>query len=128
MLFFTVKMLDFENRVDAAQSHAAMEETIRLALWRMDSAAALLLATKSGNTPNPNETFSLPEVQVTGSNVPVQTQNAQRIDPAYQQAISAQEFGQRIALASDTLMTGIPSNTPCLRRFKTYFQMRRWKK
>ena len=102
MLFFTVKMLEFEKRVDAAQSHAALEETVRLALWRIDSAAALMLATTSGTPPIPNERFSLPEVQVSSSSVPVQTQNAQRIDPAYQQAISAKEFGQRETLASET--------------------------
>lgn len=102
MLFFTVKVLDFEKRMDAAQSHAALEETVRLALWRIDSAAALLLVTKSGSPQIPDEPFTLPDVHVSTSNAPLQTQNAQRIDPAYQQAISAQEFGQRRTLASDT--------------------------
>ena len=44
MLFFTVRMLQFERAVNVADSRAGVEENIRLALWRMDSTAALMLA------------------------------------------------------------------------------------
>ena len=47
MLFFTAKMLEFEAAVARAEARAALEENIRLALWRLDSSAAVLLAQKS---------------------------------------------------------------------------------
>ena len=44
MSFFTWRMLQFERAVALADAKAGMEETIRLALWRMDAAAPVLLA------------------------------------------------------------------------------------
>lgn len=86
MFFFTVRMLRFERAEAAAQANAALEETIRLALWRMDSAAALLLADSTdANLLNGNDAAPLMQ------NAQVQ----QRFEPEYQGKISQQEYQQR---------------------------------
>jgi signal transduction histidine kinase len=86
MLFFTIRMLQFERAEAKAQANAALEETIRLALWRMDSAAALLVAPPSGSK------------LLSANDAPPLAQNAQvqqRFDESYQGQISRQEFQQR---------------------------------
>jgi signal transduction histidine kinase len=42
MLFFTFKVLDYERAWAQVEQRVALEENVRLALWRMDSAAAAL--------------------------------------------------------------------------------------
>jgi len=56
MSFFTWRMLQFERAVAAADAKASMEETIRLALWRMDAAAPVLLAPKQPTKEPPSST------------------------------------------------------------------------
>ena len=86
MLFFTMRMLRFEQQEAKAQANAALEETIRLALWRMDSAAALMLTYPSAaSVLNGNEAVPLEQ----------NMQTQQRFEPAYQGKISQQEYQQR---------------------------------
>ncbi|MCC6322161.1 MAG: HAMP domain-containing histidine kinase [Phycisphaerales bacterium] len=42
MVFFSAKMLQLERSIAEAQARATLEESVRLALWRMDSLAAVL--------------------------------------------------------------------------------------
>ena len=75
MLFFTMRMLRFEQQEAKAQANAALEETIRLALWRMDSAATLMLTNPSAaSVLNGNEAVPLEQ----------NMQTQQRFEPAYQ--------------------------------------------
>lgn len=88
MLYFTVRMLQFERAVTVADARAGMEENVRLALWRMDSAAAVLLEQKPtrralGNVEN--RSFA-------------QNNFEQRNDPKYQVELSRQELQQREAV------------------------------
>lgn len=88
MLFFTVKMLSFEQSMADAQVKAALEENVRLALWRMDSAAAVLLAD--------GESKPLP-----GNLLPQQSgqaQTQQRFEQTVQSELNRQEYQQRAAL------------------------------
>jgi len=87
MLFFTAEMLAFERSMAQAQAHAALEETVRLALWRMDSTAAVLLHQKSELPEFTNKTNALPQQNV-----------AQRFEPQAQQAISSNEMQIRQSL------------------------------
>lgn len=90
MLFFTVKVLGFERSMAQAQASAGLEENVRLALWRMDSAAALLL--KTGGTP----------VAIGNRNAPLQQgQGPERFEQTQQLAISRQEFQQRETIAQN---------------------------
>ena len=109
MAFFTVRMVRFERAEAKAQASAALEETIRLALWRMDSAAALLL--------NPSDAPSA----LSGNDAPALPQSAQlqqRFEPEYQGKISQQEFTQRNYLNSNRL-------TPRQRRMDSHWEARR---
>jgi signal transduction histidine kinase len=92
MLFFTVKMLYFERSMARAQAQAALEETVRLALWRMDSAAAVLLNEKS-KAPVFSNIYNAPAQQ---GNV------TQRFDPAVQASISSNEMQFRQSLEPAT--------------------------
>lgn len=86
MLFFTLRMLRFERDEAQSQANAALEETIRLALWRMDSAAALLVGTPAGAaTLTANSVAPLQQKE----------QVQQRFDEDYQGQISKQEYQQR---------------------------------
>lgn len=85
MVFLTVKMLDFERSMAAAQADAALEETVRLALWRLDSAAAVLL-----------QDSPLTETFASNQNDTLPQQAAvQRLEPEFQNKISQQEYQQR---------------------------------
>lgn len=87
MLFFTVRMLQFERDINAANSRAGVEENIRLALWRMDSAAALMLAHKKRvvlTNPGNNKMDNA-----------YQNVSQQRSSLAYQNDLSRQELQQR---------------------------------
>ncbi len=96
MLFFTVRMLRFEHAEAQAQANAALEETIRLALWRMDSAAALLL-----NSPSFSNSISGNDAEPLQQSAQVQ----QRFQPEYQGKISQQEYQQRSNLNSNRIPT-----------------------
>jgi signal transduction histidine kinase len=87
MLYFTVEMLAFERSMAQAQAHAALEETVRLALWRMDSTAAVLLHQKSEFPELTNKNSAIPQQNV-----------AQRFEPEAQQAISSNEMQLRQSL------------------------------
>lgn len=90
MVFFTVKVLRFERSMGEAQASAALEENVRLALWRMDSAAALLLKTNA------------PPASLSNRNAPLQQgQGPERFEQVQQRAISRQEFQQREAIAQN---------------------------
>jgi hypothetical protein len=89
MLFFTIKMLSFEQTMADAQAKAALEENVRLALWRMDSAAAVLLADAGAAKGIPDN--RLPRQTA-------QAQSIQRFEPEVQQEISQGEFEQRAAI------------------------------
>jgi signal transduction histidine kinase len=97
MVFFTVRVLEFERSMAEAQAQAALEENVRLALWRMDSAAAVLL--KDEEEPvrlaaNPNmQQQSGHQQQQQGGGI------SQRFDQLQQTMISQQEFQQRQAVA-----------------------------
>ncbi len=91
MLFFTVRMLQFERAVAVAEARAGVEESIRLALWRMDSAAGALLAPNSNRMVLSN-TNSL--------NSRAQSMSQQRNDPEYQTLLSRQEYQQRESIAN----------------------------
>jgi len=81
MLFFTIKILGFEQSMAEAEAHAALEENVRLALWRMDSVVPLIQGAPA------NEPFS-----ATNNAIPQkQSTPAQRFDPAFQQALSSNE-------------------------------------
>jgi signal transduction histidine kinase len=95
MLFFTVKMLDFERSMAQAQAHAALEETVRLALWRMDSTAAVILSQSR------SKTFTLNNN--TNPNVPNQDL-AERYQSQSQIAMSSNEAKIRQTL--DPVHTG----------------------
>ncbi len=100
MVFFTVRMLQFERSEAAAQAHAALEETIRLALWRMDSAAALMLDTPSGAAIN---------LSNTATPLPTQQQVNDRFDQQFQGKISQQEYQQRGNLSQSSNRRTIPN-------------------
>jgi signal transduction histidine kinase len=102
--FFTLRMIQFENAMAQADSRAALEEVVRLALWRMDSAAALLLSERVPDRPalhNSIETALL-NSQNRQPNVPAQPPNAQqqRAEP-YQQQLSETEFQMRNSLSQN---------------------------
>lgn len=87
MAFLSIRVLEFEQSMAGAQARAALEERVRLALWRMDSAAALLL-------PRP----ALPP-QLSNVNAPLEPQQQvqQQLDTDYQRQLSKQEYQQRVA-------------------------------
>jgi hypothetical protein len=91
MVFFTAEVLGFERSIAQAQAHAALEETVRLALWRMDSTAAVLLHEKSQA-----QSFSKNAVHMERQNV------AQHFEPEAQQAISSNEMRFRQSLEPGT--------------------------
>jgi signal transduction histidine kinase len=112
MAFFTVRILQFERREALAEARAATEENIRLALWRMESAAGGLLMWELarptaggpapgagppiGNTRRPRGNKQEISAQVIAQNSLNTAQ--QRLDPKYQNELSQQEFQQREAL------------------------------
>ncbi|MFT3685201.1 MAG: HAMP domain-containing sensor histidine kinase [Phycisphaerales bacterium] len=88
MIFFTVKVLSFERSIAEAQIKAALEENVRVALWRMDSAAALLLASSESKA-------------LSGNLQPQQSaeaQTEQRFQQSVQSDLNRQEYQQRAAL------------------------------
>jgi hypothetical protein len=89
MLFFTVQVLRLERSMAESQAQAALEENVRLALWRMDSAAAVLL--------RDDEPRSLAANRAPPSQQQGQVQ--QRFEQQSQTMISQQEFQQREAIA-----------------------------
>lgn len=93
MVYFTVRMLSFEETMAHAQANAALEENVRLSLWRMDSTAALIAAAqdKSGGPGRADSTDSTPLSQSQ-----FQSQTAfDRLAANSQTSISVQEYGQR---------------------------------
>lgn len=99
MLFFTVKVLDFERQIEVAQSQAALEENVRLALWRMDSAAAVLLARDSGELDQLQSNISSPRPPARHQPMT----KGQRFEPQVQQSLNRQEFEQRSALQNEDI-------------------------
>jgi signal transduction histidine kinase len=92
LAFLTVRTLQFEQSIARAEAAAALEETVRLALWRMDSSAALLLEQdRSKSPPAP-----APTPQQAFSQQPAQLRN----NPQTQNIISQQEFAQRQTLSN----------------------------
>lgn len=96
--FFTLRMIQFENAMAQADSRAALEGVVRLALWRMDSTAALLLNEGLPDRParhNSIETALL-NSQKNQANAPPQqaTIQQQRAEP-FQQQLSENEFQMR---------------------------------
>ena len=85
MLFFTVKILGFEQSMADAEAQAALEENIRLALWRMDSVVPLIQGAPTGERSVGDNTNSIEQ----------QSTPAQRFDPAFQQALSSNERNLR---------------------------------
>lgn len=92
LAFLTVRTLQFEQSIARAEAAAALEETVRLALWRMDSSAALLLEQDRSKSP-PAQTLT---PQQSFSQAPQQLRN----DPQTQNIISQQEFVQRQTLSN----------------------------
>lgn len=99
MLFGTIRLLHYERAEARQQANAALEETVRLALWRMDSAAAVLLASPPGVTSDgkpANNDLAL-------NSAPPLRQAQQRFDTEYQTQISRQEYTQRGTLNANRL-------------------------
>jgi signal transduction histidine kinase len=99
MSFFTWRVLKFERDIARADAKAGMEETIRLALWRMDAAAPVLLAPKQKSNEVPRQqarrvaqNYRSEQLAQSGNSV------EQRLDPTYQNKLSVQEFQQREAI------------------------------
>ncbi len=69
MLWLSVKMLTFEHTEAQAEARASLEENVRLALWRMDSAATVLLMQNPGPKPavKGGPTISLNNSKLTGN-------------------------------------------------------------
>ncbi len=124
MMFFTLKVLDYEKAWAQLEERAALEENVRLALWRMDWAAATLLNIKDIPT-KPQTVHS--EVQQSQAQAKVQEperiqqkmadpelmqqgddaiqtdsyigyQNRNRISKSYQSQMSRSDYGQRAVL------------------------------
>jgi signal transduction histidine kinase len=88
MLYFTGRMLKFERSMAEAEARAGLEETVRLALWRMDSAAALMTPQKQR-----------PAFASDTNSANQQAQSAyQRLDIQSQNSLSAEEFQNRQTL------------------------------
>ena len=100
MSFFTWRMLQFERAVAMADAKAGMEETIRLALWRMDAAAPALLAPKHPSKEAPRQNRRMPQQAYRMDQSAQQSANSmeQRLDPAFQNKLSVQEYQQREAI------------------------------
>ncbi len=114
MLFFTVQVLDYETAWARVEQRAALEENVRLALWRMDSAAATLLAQRkvaSVPVPPPKvapkaepETSTLkvlPKQQTSSRGGSYRAdQPQQRAQISNQALLSQQEYDYRTSLSS----------------------------
>ena len=102
MVYFTWRMLQFEREVTVADAKAGMEETIRLALRRMDYAAPALLAPKEVKAPvkePPKEQQKRNYRALANSNTnSIQSQNpaVQRLDQAYQDERNAEDYQLRM--------------------------------
>ncbi len=83
----TGHVLSFEASTAKAQAHAALEENVRIALWRMDSLAAVLLKKDSSKQIASNFQQQVEPAQ----------QPSQRYDSGYQSQLNRQEFQQRLA-------------------------------
>lgn len=93
MAFLTGRMLRFERTAAEDAARAVQEENIRLALWRMDSAAGILLAQGL-------EAIPAPEAPREDEGLPRQTFEQRQQAPS-QQRLSANEFRNRQQLASN---------------------------
>ena len=101
MLFFSMKILDYERTTAQAQAQAALEEKVRLALWRLDSAANVLLSEKASATDalRVENSSTSSQLLAGNSNNNAAPQNvAQQFDPQVQQAISGNEAQIRQSL------------------------------
>jgi signal transduction histidine kinase len=93
MLFFTLKVLDYERAGDEAAQRAALEENVHLALWRMDSTAATLVAERQAKSKPADRS-----VWNTSSN----PANAKQQPPATTQSAATQPVARQQALARQT--------------------------
>lgn len=89
LAFFTKKVLDLERSLAVAQAEAALEENVRLALWRIDSTAALLMQKGPASAEAIENRVSIE---------PWQTQTGDRFEQKYQTALADKEFQQRQTL------------------------------
>jgi signal transduction histidine kinase len=88
MLYFTGRMLKFEKSMAEAEARAGLEEKVRLALWRMDSAAALMAPQKQRPAFASNAIANGPPAQSAYERLDIQSQNG----------LSKQEFDNRRTL------------------------------